>query len=401
MVVGAAVSAAGAILFQLVGARGLGEVDFAPIALLWTMQFLGFTVLYTPVEQLIIRRLTLSGGRADALRNTALPAGVVVIGGAALAAGFVAANQSSFQDRLAFIGVAFALFISLGAYAVARGFMAGRGRFADYGVAVGLEAVSRIVLAALVVAFTATSVSLAWALAIAPLAALVVRPFRRPTAHEVEAQPDLTSTGGFLAGMLIATSASQTILAAGPLVVDALGATEAAVTTFFVTFTLFRGPLTASYNLLARVLPWFTATAARGEDQRLGRVALLAGAGTVVAAGLAAAIAAVVGPPVVEILFEVRPTGGLAALAAGGVVLGAVALFMGQVLVGRGATARLAVAWVAALAVAAVVLVVVEASPSMRTAWSFVAGEGAALVATLVAVVRRRPTVQGGRPSRR
>ncbi len=387
MVAGAVVSAIGAILFQLLGTRGLGEVEFAPIALLWTMQFLGFTVLYTPVEQLIIRRLTLSGGRRAALRSIAGPGAIVIVGGAALAAGWVAANRaSSFQGRSEFVVIAFVLFLALGAYAVARGFLAGTRRFYDYGVAVGAEAVGRIALLVVVLVAAATAVSVGWVLAAAPLAALVVRPFRHPVAPVADELPDDTSAGGFLGGMLVATSASQTVLAAGPLVVDALGATEAAVTTFFVTFTLFRGPLTASYNLLARVLPWFTSAAALGADDRVGRAATLTGIGTVVAAVAAAGAGAALGPPIVEILFDVRPEAGLAALAAGGVVLGAVALFMGQVLVGRGATATLAVVWVVALVIAVAVLFVVDASPSMRTAWGFAAGETAALAGTAGAV---------------
>ncbi len=386
MVAGAVVSAIGAILFQLLGARGLGEVEFAPIALLWTMQFLGFTVLYTPVEQLIIRKLTLSGGRSDVLRGVAAQAGVVIVGGAALAAAWVAVNKdSSFQGRTEFVVAAFLLFLALGTYAVARGYLAGTGRFFDYGVAVGAEAVGRIALLVVVLAVAATAVSVGWVLAAAPLAALVVRPFRRG-APVADALPDATSAGGFLGGMLVATSASQTVLAAGPLVVDALGATEAAVTTFFVTFTLFRGPLTASYNLLARVLPWFTSAAARGADARVGRVAVLAGLGTLVAGVAAAGAGAVLGPPIVDLLFGVEPGPGLAALAAGGVVLGAVALFMGQVLVGRGSTVTLAVVWVTALVIATLVLVAVDASPSMRTAWAFAAGETAALAGTVGAV---------------
>ncbi len=389
MVVGATVSAVGALAFQFVGTRVLGEVEFAPIALLWTMQFLGFTVLYTPVEQLIIRRLTLSGGRGEALRGALIPAALVILAGAGLAAGFVAAvRERSFQGRWAFVVAAFVLFLSLGVYAAGRGVLAGRRRFRDYGLAVSGEAIGRLVLAGIVLAVATTAVSMSWALVLAPLVILAVRPFARGHVPTAEAAPDTASTGAFLTGMVITTTASQTILAAGPLVVDALGATEAAITTFFVTFTLFRGPLTASYNLLARVLPWFTTASARGEDPRLGRWTLLTGIGAVALTAVAAAGAAWLGPALVDVIFGVRPSEALAALAAGGVVFGALALFLGQVLVGRGTTGLLAAIWVGALVVAGVVLGVVDASPSIRTGWAFVAGEAAAMVGTVAAVMR-------------
>ncbi len=401
MVVGAAVSAAGAIAFQLIGARALGEVDFAPIALLWTLQFLVFSVLYMPVEQLIIRRLTLSGGRAGALRSAAIPAAMVVVVGAAAGAGWVAATKDgAFQGRGEFVVIAFLLFLAMGVYAVARGFLAGRRRFFDYGVAVSTDAVARIGFTVVALVVAASSTSLGWAMVAAPLAALAVRPFRAPDGHAGDALPDPTRTGPFLSGMLVATAASQTILAAGPLVVDILGADEAAITVFFVTFTLFRGPLTASYNLLARVLPWFTRAAASGADARIARGALLTVVGTTLAALVAAGGAAVLGPFVVDALFGVRPSSELAALAAGGVVVGAVALFLGQVLVGRGTTGRLAAAWLVAVVVAAVVLVAVDASPTMRTAWAFVAGQATALAATAAAVARPHPIQVPTQPGR-
>ena len=97
---------------------------------------------------------------------------------------------------------------------------------------------------------------------------------------------------------------------------------------------------------------------------------------------------AVAGRPIVGHLFgqDVRPEALLTALAAGGVVVAAFALFLGQVLVGRGTTGVLAGSWVNALCWAAVTLAVVEGSPSTRTAWAFLAGEITALVGTVVAV---------------
>jgi hypothetical protein len=51
-----------------------------------------------------------------------------------------------------------------------------------------------------------------------------------------------------------------------------------------------------------------------------------------------------------------------------------------QVLVARGATGRMAVVWLGALAVAAATVVVASAEPGIRVAAAFCAGEGVALI---------------------
>jgi hypothetical protein len=59
MVVGTLVAAIGAYLFQLIAGRVLGPTALAPITVLWTIQFLVFTTVFMPMEQLTIRRLNL------------------------------------------------------------------------------------------------------------------------------------------------------------------------------------------------------------------------------------------------------------------------------------------------------------------------------------------------------
>ena len=374
----------------LIGGRGLGEVEFAPIAILWTLQFLGFTILFTPVEQLIIRRVVLAGGDPAAVRRVRGPIIAVIGGGIAAVSAYVAFTLDDFNDDGAFIPIAAILFFSLGAYAVARGVMAGQRQYQSYGTMVAAEAIARIALAVLVLVLVDNAVGLGWALALAPLAFVVARPWRR-VEQSTASMPDETSTGRFLSGLLVMTTASQTILAAGTLVVAGLGATGAAVSIFHVTFTLFRGPLTASYNLLARVLPGITDRAARGDDQGLaGSIVKFAAAG-VALAGIGAVVAAALGPGIVSIMFgsSFRPEPNLAALAASGVVLAGTALFIGQVLVGRGATNVLAAVWTVALMVAATTVAVTSGwDPSDRVATGFVAGEATALIGTVAGILR-------------
>jgi O-antigen/teichoic acid export membrane protein len=103
------------------------------------------------------------------------------------------------------------------------------------------------------------------------------------------------------------------------------------------------------------------------------------------------AVAAVVGPPLVELLYGsgFRPAAWLAALAAAGVIVGIVGLGTTQVLVGRGETGRMAVAWLVAVAAAGIAIVVVRSDPSIRVAAGFFAGEAVALTGLTVAALMK------------
>jgi O-antigen/teichoic acid export membrane protein len=111
-------------------------------------------------------------------------------------------------------------------------------------------------------------------------------------------------------------------------------------------------------------------------------------------APIAAVGGGLLGPAVVRGLFgaEFEPVWEVAALAAAGMIIAAASLFAGQVLVARGRTMLLAVAWALGFAVAIVALIPSIGSPGLRVSVAFVAGETGALIAICVAAVgRRRP----------
>ena len=98
--------------------------------------------------------------------------------------------------------------------------------------------------------------------------------------------------------------------------------------------------------------------------------------------------------PRIDFFAEVcRPTATLAALAAAGVIVGIVGLGITQVLVGRGETDRMAVAWLVAVAAAAIAIVVVQSDPTIRVVAGFLTGEVVAL-AGLTASTLIRPGQQ-------
>ncbi len=388
MVVGTLVAAIAAYLFQLIAGRVLGPTALAPITVLWTIQFLVFTTVFMPMEQLTIRRLNLDREHS-APWLLFLSVIVVAIGGSIA---FAAATLDRlFEGENLYLVIVAVLIAGYGGFALGRGFLAGRRRYRDYGLSTLAESVFRLALAIALLAAGVGALGLGWTLVAGSLVVFVFRPFRGERQRENGAGRE-QGTAAALATFIVANASSQTILAAGPLVVGGLGAPAAEVSVFFQTFLLVRAPLTLAYNLISRVLPPFTRMVEKGDLGSLHRWAIrtaVLGA-ALAAAGYAAGHA--LGPALVELFLgeEFRPSATLAALAAAGTALATLALFVQQMLIASKATGRLAIAWLAGLVVAAVVVAVTGSTPSLRVGWAFLTGEAVAFSALVVAVLAIR-----------
>jgi O-antigen/teichoic acid export membrane protein len=390
MVVGTLVAAVAAYLFQLVAGRALGPTEFAPITVLWTVQFLVFTTVFIPMEQLTIRRLNLDTTHAAPWRLFLVVIGVSMAGAVAFTA---LTLDRLFDGEALYLLTVAALIAAYGWFALGRGFLAGRRRFREYGLSTFAESVLRLVLAIGLLAAGVGALGLGWTLVAGALVVFLWRPFRGEREREAGAARE-QGTGAALATFISANAASQTIVAAGPLVVGALGAPAAEVSVFFETFLLFRAPLTVAYNLVSRVLPPFTRFVERGALHVVRRWAVRLAAAAAVTAALGYVVGRAVGPALVEFLLgdEFRPGAALAAVAASGVVLATVALFVQQMLIAMRATTRLAVAWIAGLVAAAVMIALTDGSASLRVGRAFLTGEIVAFAGLVVGVltIRRR-----------
>jgi hypothetical protein len=264
--------------------------------------------------------------------------------------------------------------------ATGRGSLAGHRRFGAYGANIALEAGALLSGGVLAAVLGLDAVGFSAVLVVAPLATLLARPFAPIEGHdpgpEITAQP-----GSFLVWLVLATAASQLIIAGGPIAVGFLGGSAAAVSIYFTTFALLRGPVTSAYNLVARVLPDFT-NLTRGErvDELWrwpGRIA----ASGIVLAGLGALGAGLVLPTIIEVVYGVEfvPPTLAAAFGGAGVGLGLAALFATQVYSAAAMGRRLSLGWGLGLAAALVVLVVSGLAPIERVALAFVVGEATAL----------------------
>lgn len=383
-------------LFQVMSSRTLGPDAFAPVGVLWTVMFLVFTIAMIPVEQFITRRLVHDGGSTAELRNDRL----VILGvfgfAIVVGTGFVATTLDLFfEGDPRWVVLALVMFVVRSILATARGFLAGRWRFVAYGLAAVVESVALLAIGTVAALGVSSALAFAVAMTFAPLAVLILRPFRQPTSQIHPTDEKLVGAGAsFLGFYVTASAASQLIIAGGPIIVGFIGGTSTAVSVYFITFTLFRGPITSSYNLIARVLPDFTRLAADHKQQQLATWSRRFAAGGAVLGVVGFIGAGLLGPWIITVLYgaEFAPDRMAAALGGAAVGVGLAALFSGQVLVARGRTEVLAGSWMFGLAAAGIAVLLVQADPVTRVAAGFVAGELTALVAlTITGLVVARP----------
>jgi hypothetical protein len=138
------------------------------------------------------------------------------------------------------------------------------------------------------------------------------------------------------------------------------------------------------YSLQGRILPFLVKIAEEGGGFR--SIVMRIVVGGLALAGLGGAVGWLIGPEVVELLFDASPDRWVTALAAAGVVAASTTQVSGQVLVALGGTGRLAASWVSGLVTALIVLPFLDLTPDRSVAVAFLAGEMIALsVATWMA----------------
>lgn len=397
IVLGSLVAGIGAYVYQFLGGRSLGEEAFAPIGALLTAHFLAFVIILLPIEQFVIRRITLG------YRGWVVPMRAIAL---TVSTGFVAAvvvwasADTYFDGDDSFVWFVIATVGFHFFFVVGRGYLAGFRRFRSYGYVSGAASVVRLVIAVGVVIVGPTVTGFAWAQVLGPLVIFFWRPFRAPKQRRTGSRGELSNEHagqvgekGLLSGLVLSSAASQALLLAGPLVAGGLGASAAQFSITYATLTLARAPLTLGYNLIARVLPPFTEMAARGERRELRSWARGMGIAGAALALVGAGLGAILGPTIVATAFGAgfRPTALVGALAAAGVVLASAGLFIGQILVARGRAVRLAVAWFVAVAASIITLAVPFEDPVLHVMIAFVVGEGFALAALVGGALLRDP----------
>jgi O-antigen/teichoic acid export membrane protein len=376
MISGGLIGAVGAYLFQVIGANAIGSEAFAPISLLWTAFFILATISLVPIEQYVTREV--ASGR-KAIPNAAKATYWFAVAAAVVAVLFVTITRESlFAGSWQYVIQAALLVIGYALLFFGKGVLAGRRRFADVGWVLIIETTVRLIAGIVAIQLFATAESLGWAMVLGGFSVLGMRWWRKD-GGDTDAAPAPASR--FLGGYVGGSTSSQLLLGGAPIAAALFGAPDSLVSVIFVTFTLYRAPLTLIFALQGRVLPYLVGQTGGTDRGRLARIAgLVVGAGVLLTV-LGGLVGWLVGPEVVGLLYneEFIPGRAVAALAAGGVMAAAAAQIAGQVLVAEGRTARLAVAWFIGLMVALLVMVVYRPEPDVRVAVGFASGESVAL----------------------
>ena len=422
--IGSTVNGLAAFGFQLVGTRALGPSAYAPIGVLWTLQYLWIAVAVTAVEAYVTRMTTVSGPRSPELaRFLRLFGRWLLVTGAVTAAGGWLLRDLLF-DGIGALGMALGLVVvGYGWYAVIRGRAAGDEAFGVYGLATAAESVLRFIAAAVVLAITATTRSLAWVFPVGPLAVIAWdamhgrrRVQARHDAPSADGRIDASSTREgvvgqdgssgsgqgrrrrgrrFLASASTANASVQVLLAGGPLVLLPLGADAVAISIFFTTITAARVPMTFALNGgLSRLLPPLTRLSQADDTAGLRRMSVWLVAGIIGTTAIAVAGAAAIGPEVIAVLFGdgFRPERPFVVLVVAGTVLAVGGLLLDQVYIATGREDRLPAVWLLAVAAAGVLVLLLSGTPTMRVATAFTLATAAAVVALSIPVLRERST---------
>lgn len=401
---GALLSGLGAYGFQVVGAHGLGEEDFAPISVLWTLQYLSLSVPLIAIETYLTRSFSARDLLTARAHQRVMASWIVVI------ASVTAVITYAWRDQLVdghgeLAAVAGLIVLAYGLVVLARGEAAGREVFRSYAIITGAESMLRLAVAAPVALLVSTTRALAWTLPIGPALAggwwYLTRPPRSVLASGGAGSVlPADSPTQFLASTVVANGAAQVLLAGGPLVLAALGAPARDVSIFFVTITAARIPIVLAYGgLLSRVLPPLLRVTRRGNVRRLRQIVLVVSGSTGLIALVAAGVASLLGAALVARFFgaSFRPPDGLAVAAAAGVVLASGAMLIGQVIIAQAGETRLMLPWLTALGAAAAVVAGMGGDPTRRLAVGLVVGECCALLALALTACVWRPR-RDGRP---
>ena len=342
--------------FFIVGEWAVGSKEaFQPISTLWFATFALAPGFFLPLEQelgraLSHRRALGQGGRPVVVRVVTLGLGLVTI----VVVGMLIASPL-LVDTL-FDGdwwMMAALICAFAAYApahLARGVCSGSGRFRSYATILGGDGVVRILVCLVMAAIGITAAgAYGFLVALAPLVGLSIVSLRGqlgtddgPPASWAEVTPNL----GWL---LLGSVSAAALLNAGPLATELLAdATDTVlVADFSKGVLLARIPLFMFQAVQAALLPRLSRLAAQGEFDEFRRglrqlATVVVGVGVIGTSG-----AFLLGPFVLDIVFDADLSGRTLAMLALGSACYMMALALAQAVIALKGHAFVSVGWLA------------------------------------------------------
>jgi O-antigen/teichoic acid export membrane protein len=321
MPVGAALLIAGLATFAFfsVGKVALGgDEEFRPIQAMWFATFALAPGFFLPLEQELGRALSHrtargEGGRPVVGRVLRLGIGITVVVLAAMLVFSPLITDAYFDGDWWMMAALATAFVAYAPAHLSRGICSGSGRFRGYAIVIASDGVIRIVVCLVFyVIGIEDPVPYAFAVALSPLVAVLALGLRGRLETEPGPEAPWSEVTQNLGWLLVGTVFAGGLLNAGPVAAELLGddSQKAQITQFGYGVLIARIPLFMFQAVQAALLPRLARLAAKGDfdefRQGFRRLMLL-----VVAVGVVGTLGAyVIGPFVVEVMFDAEQLGG-------------------------------------------------------------------------------------------
>src|SRR5262245_21304041 len=345
LAVGSALNGVLAYVFFAIVTRELGAEASAPVSVLWAYWSLAAAALAFPLQHWAARTVAATG--SDDVVRRSLPALSVVVLTIGPLVGLVAwlAREPLFhRGDLWFPVLVAAATVGSALTGLVRGMLQAHERFHAVAWALVLENLVRCVVSlGLVAAGNHDPAAYGLALIAGYVIALVWPWTLRMTRHGAVHESPFALLAGASGGQLL----SQIVLTGGPVLLALAGGSPAQVTILFAGLALFRAPYTLSIGMVAQLTARFTALVVTGRRAAMERVRWTVVGATVVLGLLAAPVGALVGPPLLPLVFgdDIEMPGRLTAVLASGSTVAIAALVTTLLLIALGRSAGLVRAW--------------------------------------------------------
>jgi O-antigen/teichoic acid export membrane protein len=380
------------LLFALV-TRGLGAETAAPVSVLWTLWAFAGAAFTFPLQHWITR--SVGAGHEGDVRRAAARVSLLVLA-AALALGVLSwsvRDQLFHRDDAWFPVMVVLVTLGSAVIGVVRGGLGGRGRFEAVAWSLVAENALRCLLVGgLLLAGVHDPVAHGLCLVAGSFVVVLWPGAFRFTVDGAGRSRPFAFLGGAATGQLI----SQSVLTGGPVLLALLGGSAREVTAMFAALALFRAPYMVALGSVPQLTLRVTRHAVAGEYDVLRSLLRGLGIVAVVAAALAGALGALLGPEVLHLVFgdSVDVSSGQAAVLAVGCTVAVANLALMVSALAQDRPAGVAGAWgVAVLVGAGGVVALSSRSPVARSAGGFLLAEVAATVVLAVLAAR---TLRGG-----
>lgn len=367
-----------AYVFFATVTRVLGAEAAAPVSVLWAYWSFAAAALAFPLQHWAARSVAATGGEHAVRRS--LPAVAAAVLTLAPVLGLVAwlARDSLFHRGDAWFPVLVVLAtVGSALTGLVRGMLQARERFGAVALALVMENLIRCVVSlALAAAGNHDPAAYGLALVAGYVTAFIWPWTLRMTLHGDDHESPLVLLGGASGGQLL----GQVALTGGPVLLALAGGGPAEVTVLFAGLALFRAPYTLAIGMVAQLTARFTTLVVERRRDVLDRIRSQLVAATIVLAGLSAPVGALLGPPLLPLVFgdDVQMSGRLTAVLAAASTLAIACLVATLVLIALDRTGGQVRAWLLA-AVPGTAYFAFSSAPVLdRTCWAFLVVEAAA-----------------------